>query len=356
MASIERRGPGQFRVRIRRKGHPTLVRTFTTRALAAAWAREAEGRMERGESYITPEAQRTTLCEALDRYQREITPQKDGADQERRRIDAWKRHPLAQRFLHMIRGVDMADYRDARLAGVEFSRFVADRAAHRLPVHGPGDPAPVGPDTVRLEIAVISNLYNVARREWGMEGLANPCDGVRRPKPQRPRARRVVGDELERILRHCNPVLAAAVTLAVETAMRRGELAAARREHIQGRMLILPKTKNGDERAVPLTQAALKAIASLPLRLDGYLLGWPATVRDDLTHGFRAACRAAGVEDLRFHDLRREAISRLFERGLTIAEVREISGHRTLSQLATYTKGDVQRLLAKLDPPAALAA
>jgi integrase len=62
------------------------------------------------------------------------------------------------------------------------------------------------------------------------------------------------------------------------------------------------------------------------------------------------------LEGLRFHDLRREAISRLFEKGLTIAEVREISGHKTLSQLATYTRGDVERLPAKLDRPETLAA
>lgn len=331
MATIEKRSQGQFRARIRRRGQPEQTRTFPTRALAEAWARSIETRVDAGEVLLTREAARTTLAEALDRYDREITPAKRGARQEVRRIEAWKARSIALKPMAAIRGADVAAFRDDRLRQV-------------------------GPNTVRLELALLSHVYKIARTEWGMEGLANPCDSVRKPKAGQPRTRRLLAGELDRIMAHASPVLQAAITLAIETAMRRGELAATRREHVKGRTLHVPATKNGDPRAVPLSLAALAAIDAMPLRMDGYLLGWPGTVRDDLTHGFGEACKAAGVVGLRFHDLRREAISRLFEKGLTIAEVREVSGHKTLSQLATYTRGNVERLVAKLDMPAMQAA
>lgn len=89
MATIERRAPGQFRARIRRDGYPPR-----TRALAEAWAREIESKIDTGEPVLSAEAARTTLREALDRYEREITPSKRGARQERRRIARWRAHPL----------------------------------------------------------------------------------------------------------------------------------------------------------------------------------------------------------------------------------------------------------------------
>ena len=54
--------------------------------------------------------------------------------------------------------------------------------------------------------------------------------------------------------------------------------------------------------------------------------------------GWRALCKRAGVENLRWHDLRREATSRMFERGLSITEVQSVTGHKTLQMLADYTQ------------------
>lgn len=326
MATIERRGKGQFRARIRRHGHEPIARTFPTRALAESWAREIEHRIARGEALPSDEASRTTLAEALDRYAREVTPSKRGASQERRRIAAWKARPLAHRALASLRGTDLAQWRDARLLEV-------------------------GTDTVRLELAVISNLYTIARSEWGMESLANPVKNVRKPKPGASRDRRLEGDEEARILGAAAPILKAGVILAIETAMRRGELAHARREHLNlsQRTLRIPATKNGEARTIPLSLAACEALRALPARLDGYLLGWPGTVADDLTHGFRDVCKGLGITGLRFHDLRHEAISRLFERGLGIAEVAAISGHKTWTQLRRYTQLRAVNLVARLD-------
>lgn len=350
MATIERRGTGRFRAVIRRKGTEPLRCTFPTRALAEQWAREIESKLHNGEAVIGTEARRTTLLDALDRYLREVTPTKRGKRQETGRIRRLKTHPLAARTLAQITGTEVATYRDSRLAGVPYDRFVTDRAANLTPTHHNGDPKPVSTNTVRLELAVISNLYKIAMTEWGMAGLVNPVKQVRKPKPGKPRDRRLHGDEEERLLAEASPILKQAIILAIETAMRRSELAGLKRADIDllRRTVRLQDTKNGDTRLVPLSPRALEALKALPVRLDGYLLGWPATVKDDLTHDFGALCTTLGLPGLRFHDLRHEAISRLFERGWSIAEVAAVSGHKTWTQLRRYTQLRAENLALKM--------
>lgn len=347
MATIERRGPGQFRARIRRDGHPARTRTFPTRAQAEAWARDIESKIDTGEPVLSAEAARTTLHEALDRYEREITPGKRGARQERRRIAAWRRHPLARRFLPMLRGADLADYRDARLAGVDFERFLQARAAGEIPVHGADDPKPVGADTVRLELAIIGNLYRIAATEWRMEGLVNPAKAVRKPPPGRARDRRLAGDEEARILAAAAPVFRQAIVIALETAMRRGEIAALRWSDVDLARAVarVREAKNGEPRDVPLSPRALEALRALPRRLDGLVVGLTG---DGLTQAWARVCAAAGVAGMRFHDLRHEAISRLFERGWSVAEVAAVSGHKTWTQLRRYTQLRAEALARKL--------
>lgn len=337
MATIERRAPGQFRARIRRDGYPSRTRTFPTRALAEAWARDIESKIDAGEPVLGAEAARTTLGEALDRYQREITPGKRGARQERRRIACWRLHPLACRAMTALRGADLADYRDARLAGVEFGRFVAARAAGETPTHQAGDPRPVGADTVRLELAILGNLYRIAATEWRMEGLINPARSVRKPAPGRARDRRLAGDEEARILAASAPVFRGAVILAMETAMRRGELAALRWADVDLARAVarIREAKNGEPRDVPLSPRALDALRALPRRLDGLVVG---LAPDGLTQAWARACETAGIVGLRLHDVRHEAISRLFERGWSVAEVAAVSGHKTWTQLRRYTQ------------------
>jgi hypothetical protein len=116
MASIIKRGQNQFHVRIRQKGFPVRCQTFTNRDEARVWASTVEIEMLRGIYVSRQEAERTTLQSALDRYAKEVTPQKKGAANEKRRINSWKRQPLAARFLGAIRGVDIAKYRDERMA------------------------------------------------------------------------------------------------------------------------------------------------------------------------------------------------------------------------------------------------
>lgn len=326
MADYERRPGGRWRARIRRKGYPERSSTFGSKAEAQAWARSIEQQIDRGVLLDTREASQTTLGEALRRYLREITPGKKGWKPETVRIRQWLTDPLAMRPLIQIRGTDLAAYRDKRAADG------------------------MGPNSIRLELAIISHLYTVARTEWRMEGLTNPVEAIRKPKAPKARTRRLLQGEEATLLSRAGTPLRQALILALETAMRRGELAALRRDQIdrKRRVAALLDTKNGDAREVPLSTAALAAIDDLPARLDGWLFGPPEQFADWLSHAFIDLCAAAGIVGLHLHDLRREAISRLFEKGWTAEEVRAVSGHRTMQMLAVYSRLRAEDLARKL--------
>lgn len=318
-----RKRSGSWVVEIRRKGYEPISRTFDLKAEGEKWASEIEAKMLAGRYVDTREAEATTLGQALERYAREVTPSKKGAKREADRIKRWIADPLASKSLAALRGSDMATWRDAKFkAGAK-------------------------PDTVRLDLAVISHLYTIATKEWNLP-VENPCAKIRKPSAGQGRdVRMSLGQEAAIITEAAkiNAELPAWIILAVETGMRRGELAGLRREWITGRVVKLPDTKNGMARSVPLSKRAVALLSSLPVRLDGGVFGMD---HDWVTKAFAAAAGRAGFPDIRFHDIRHEATSRLFERGLSMMEVATIVGHKTLSMLRRYAHLNADDLAAKL--------
>lgn len=324
MAYYEKRGDA-WRAQIRRKGYPTLSATFDTKAEAQRWAAEIEGDMSRARFVDMREAESTTLTEALDRYLSEVTSTKKGAKQEQVRINKWKEHKLASKALAAIRSSDMAAYRDAELKEGKSTA------------------------TVRLDLAVISHLYTVATKEWGIEGLTNPCRAIRMPKGSKERDRRPTPAELAALYKaagQMNAQLPVFIELAVETAMRRSELLLLRREQVRGRVAYLEDTKNGERRAVPLSSRAIALLEGLPTPISGGR--YFSLALNTISNYFPRACATAGIEGLRLHDLRHEATSRFFERGFTMMEVASITGHKTLAMLKRYTHLSPHVLAEKL--------
>jgi len=308
MATFTQRKSGWY-VQVRRKGHKTIGRTFNTKAEGERWALTVESSMGVGTYVDNRESLATTLSECLDRYENEIVPLKKGAEREIYRIKLWRSDPLSKKGIGAIKQVDIAKWRDARIA---------------LGISG---------GTVTKDLALLSHVFTIAIKEWGFP-LVNPVLMIRKPKANRARDRRLVGDEENKILAVCNGELKAFVILAIETAMRRGELAGLNRSWIKGRVAVLPDTKNGTSRAVPLSTRALEAIGSLPIRIDGKLFEFEP---EAYTRGFLRACQSAGLTDITLHDLRHEATSRLFEKGLDVMQVKSITGHKSLQMLSRYT-------------------
>ena len=327
MPQIRKRAPSQFQARVRLTGHPEVTRTFSSRQDAVQWANERERMVSQGLGEAMRMADDMTLFQALDRYANEVTPLKRSQQQELSRLRRWQQNPIADQSLSRIRAVEFARYRDQR----------QEQGA--------------GANTIRLDLALVSHVFEVARKDWGMEALSNPVKAIRKPKLPRGRERRLLSGEETSLLTHCdaqgNTLLRAFIILAIETAMRRGEIANLNWNDvdIDSRMARLHETKNGTSRVVPLSTRAIGALMTLTKEPQGRLI---TIHRDNISGAFAAACDACGINGLTLHDLRHEATSRLFEKGFNMMEVSTITGHKSLSMLKRYTHLRPSDLLARL--------
>ncbi|EFL52144.1 integrase family protein [Solidesulfovibrio fructosivorans JJ]] len=323
MATIRPRGDS-WEVRIRRKGWPVTCRTFDTKFDAEKWAREIESEMDRGVFVSRAEAEATTLAEALDRYETDYLPRLAHPDREILRIKGLKRRVLAARFLAAIRTKDVAD-------------FIKEREAEG-----------VSPNTIRLDLALLSRLFEVAASDWGMESLANPVRRVSRPKLPSGRTRRLEAGEEEKLLDACPSPFKELIQLALETAMRREELQTLEWSQVDfnGKTAHLPKTKNGDARTVPLSPIALDILQSIQRGESDRI--FPFTL-DFITKKMGKVVKKAGMVNFHFHDLRHEATSRLFENtDLDVMEIKGITGHKSMQMLARYSHLRAGRLAERL--------
>jgi len=168
----------------------------------------------------------------------------------------------------------------------------------------------------------------------------------------RPRQRRLNKGEYERLEQASNltlnPHIWAIIVFALETGMRRGEILGLTWDNIslEQQLAYLPLTKNGTSREVPLSTKAVDVLRGQRSRQD---TPTPFLVN---ANAFRLAWerlrKRADFYDLRFHDLRHEAISRFFEMGLSIPDVALISGHKDAKMLFRYTHLKAGNIIAKL--------
>jgi len=331
MATYRKRND-KWQARVQRSGQSSIAKSFNNKADAVKWARNVESQLDLG--VLAPKQTMPRLMPMVDRYIEEVTPTKKGDSQERYRANQFKKTKLADMQLDKITGEVVAQYRDARLKEVSAN-------------------------TVRLELAFLSVVFEQCRKEWGLAG-SNPVRQIRMPKPGKPRQRRLEAGEEDALLAACKAsrayYLHSFVVLAIETAMRSGELLAITWGNVnfEKRTIFLPDTKNGSPRTVPLSTRALNAIHALPRSLNGRLFN---SGYHSIHNAFKLALTKAQatqpnnvtfLRGLRFHDLRHEAVTRLFEKGLNPIEVGMVSGHKTLSMLQRYTHLRSEQLVAKL--------
>ncbi|WP_233799710.1 site-specific integrase [Paraburkholderia sp. HP33-1] len=375
MSTIRKRGPYQWEAQVRRRGYPPQSKTFNTKAEAEAWASMIESEMSRGVWVSRSEAEATTLYEALKRYEVEISLPKKGAAQELSVLKTCKAVDLAKRPLATIRSADVAKLRDEWLKDYK-------------------------PATVLRRLAVLSHVFSIARKEWGMDSLSNPIELIRKPQPNNARTRRIAVDttsvstvsgeesdsrrgagdgELERVAKASgSALLPSIIWLAVETAMRRGEIVSLLWVNVDlnRRIAHLPSTKNGDARDVPLSSRAVAVLRALKdardhakddaIEGDEDDAGRVFQIRSDaVTTAFeRAVARARKLyvdesksikqrpdgkflTDLRFHDLRHEATSRLASI-FPMHELTKITGHKDPRMLMRYYHPRAEDLAKRL--------
>ena len=344
MPSIRKRGDFQFEVRVRRKGMPVISKTFTNKRDAETWGRMTEAELDRGLYLPRRDAEKTTFAEVAARFEMEFAPFHYRGPAWRHKLSHLRAH-LGMYALATISPQIVAKYRDRRLSMPD-ARYVKQAAT-----------APrVSGATVKTELDLLSKVLDVASKEFGIAlPNGNPVSSIRKPSGGVSRERRLVADEENRLMSACsqsgNPWLLPAVKLAVETAMRQGEIHSLLWSNIDfdRRIAYLrdpAKIKNEEPRAVPLSSAAIEVLQALPRHISGRVF---STDRMTLYKAFQRCCKTAGLDDFTFHDLRHEALSRLAERGdFTVLELAAVSGHKTLQMLKRYTHLQAESLARKL--------
>jgi len=311
MGSIRKRN-NKFQAQVRREGVSPVSKTFSKKKDATVWVRGLEARIDAGETHVVaPKA--ITLGDLLKRYSEEITPLKKGRDPELRRLKRLLRDNISSTPLSKLSGPKLVTFRDRRM----------------------GD----GIRAAQYDLVLIRHCLNIARKEWGVSLPSNPVNDIRVPNGIRHRERRLEEGEYEKLkvaAESCrNLLLWPVIEFALATAMRRSEILSLEWSNIDlgNGIATLPNTKNGKHRRVPLSPSALETLKQLPHKADQAFKTTDYAIRQ----GWDRLVRRAGIENLKFHDLRHEAISLLFEHGLNLPEVSLISGHRDPRMLFRYT-------------------
>jgi len=319
-----RKRNGKWQAIVRQKNIGTVSRSFIRKTQAIKWALEQEERIERG-VFGSIEPSEVTLGELLQRYSQEITPAKRGAETELKRLRRLINDPISYNSIDQLTSRVLAGFRDRRLID--------------------------GQRTCQYDLILIRHCLKIAMSEWGLMLSVNPVDQIKKPPSPKARERRLNDGEYERLETASkltqNPHIWPIVVFAIETGMRRGEILGLSWDNIDliRRTAFLPLTKNGSSREVPLSSKAVSVLQQQRPRTDTH--PFPVNANAFRLAWVRLRSRA-GLNDLRFHDLRHEAISSLFEMGLSVPEVQLMSGHRTLDQLMRYSHARIEEIKRKV--------
>ncbi|BDX22234.1 integrase [Polynucleobacter sp. TUM22923] len=327
MATFRKRSNGRWQARVRHQGQIPVTKTFIHKVDAERWAKQVEVELDKGSFVNHAFAERTTFKDLIERYTLEVLPTMRGGTADSIRLRALARKPIAQLNMVALTPQKIAQYRDERLKEI-------------------------APSTVTRELAYFSSIINHARREWGIN-ISNPVLLVKRPVGTLSRSRMLSDDEWHRLMEALRPVrqksiwMQPLVRLALETAMRRGELLSLHWEQINllKRTATLLITKNGDRRIVPLSTTAIEILRGLPRNINGPV--FPIT-HEVVSQAFNRARKAAEIKDIHFHDLRHMAITRLAEKLPNLIELSAVSGHKSLAMLKRYYHPNPELLAEKL--------
>ena len=315
----------RWRAEVRLKGICKSKR-FDTKSEAREWAAGIESKITH-----KPVGTAHLVRDAFERYATEVSVDKKGAKWEIVRLNLLGQYDLADVSFAQLAASDLAEWRDRRLMQVTGA-------------------------TVNRELNLISSVFERARKEWGW-CASNPVRDISRPKKPRPRDRRISENEIERVLyslgynedeepKTCQQLTAVLFLLGIETAMRLGEMVALKWCDIQlsQRYLSIVDSKNSDRRDVPLTARAVELLKQFDQTEEG-----PFSVNSgSVSTLFRRAVKNAEIENLRFHDSRHEALTRL-ARKLDVLDLTKIVGHRDPRSLMIYYNPTASEIASRLD-------
>lgn len=336
MASILKIGDS-WRAQIRRKGHKAITETFPTKTLAVQWARQIEADMDSRRFKDARGLANITLKELVDRYEEEIGAEKPFGKNKQSVLNMWKR-----------------DHGDVSLADVT-DDFLTTFVRNRRKASQSGKPT--SGVTIAIDLTYLAGVFKTAAQLWKLPVNQQPFEIARAnmghlkiSTKSKERKRRPTTKELDDLCdyldKHSTLPMRDIINFAVESAMRIDEITQLRWVDLNrvDKTIVIrdrkhPREKEGNDQEVPLLGRTFEIVCRQPLPdpVTPSCRIFPV-LTDTVTTIFPRAKAALKIDDLRFHDLRHEGVSRLFEQGYQIPEVALISGHRDWKMLARYTQ------------------
>ena len=300
---------------IAKKGYPRFAKTFDDLKLGKKWASKIEQEIENGQFEDLTKASKTTMRALLEKYRDEITVDKKGYREETAKINLLIRNDITQHTITSLK-------------------------AHHLYKFKKESDKVRAPATTNKYLHLLQNVWNTAKKVWGITMPPyNPFELVTMHKVDNARDRVLTTDEYSKLLDSCSegnmPVLRDIVIFAYETGARQGEILKLKRSNVDfdKRLCTFLDTKNGEDRTIPLTDAAIEILKRH--RFGDTLFSLLAR---RLRKHFTIACRRAQIINFRFHDLRACFCTNALLSGMTIPEVSVLSGHKDWKQLQRYTR------------------
>lgn len=321
MATVRKRGK-KYQAQVRIKGHSPQSKSFLTKAAALAWTRRIESSMDNG-SWIDTRGSRSVFIEDIvddlvysyERFGLEVAGPKLGQ---------------LNQIKEYFHGVSIHD--------LTFDG-VLDFAAFRLET--------IAASTLQAQMYYLKQAVTNSRIKTELPVVDMAIDELKKKKlimGSKRRDRRLEPGEYEALMdQAAGHWISAAIDLAVESAMRQGEIHALKWSDInesKGVIRLMRKDKHAETGQSAQQIPLLKGVREALLRSSNILGQGPNLIPVEraasISDKFARLTTKLGIDDLRFHDLRHEAISRLFEKGMRVEQVRVVSGHRTLDQLSRY--------------------
>src|SRR6056300_887301 len=318
---------GRWLFEIQKIGYPRLSKSFEDLRIGKKWARKIENAIELGSYEDLTLASKTTIKSLLIKYRDEITLNKKGFREETSKLNLLIKNEIAAHTITQLKAHHLYKLKK------EFSETRA-------------------PATVNKYIHMLHNVWNTAKRVWGITLPAyNPFELVQLEKVDNARDRVLSKEEYSKLIEACEqsylPIIKDIVIFAYETGARQGEILKLKRNDIdfQNNLCTLRDTKNGDDRTIPLTTKALEILQKHRFGL----LVFSGLLARRLRKHFTIACKIANIKDFRFHDLRACFCTNALLSGMSIPEVATISGHKDWKQLKRYSRIKPKDLLKKIN-------
>lgn len=328
--------------------------THETRLAAEEWAEGIEADLKRGLYKDSRIADNTFLRTLIDKYISDVSPKKLGGKQEIVRLKKWLTTDLADRPISRCFPADFANYIASR------RKDVSKRSGR------------VAEQTIKLEIIAISNVFEVARKDWGYD-LPNPTKSISKPKGSNTREARITPENWKKISavllnKSRNPLYITIAEFAIETGMRQDELFRMTWKDIEikervdgvemqarGKVIVDGKdtstTGERKKRVVPLSPRAIDLLQSLPRPESPDVPVFQSvrkTSKDGLSRAFSAACADIDLTGGCFHSTRHEAASRMAPH-YPMLTLMKIFGWKTPSMAARYYHASDEELYAGID-------